>query len=417
MCNQPRCDKPSVELADVFLRYGDAYIEQHRVSTPQDKAIRALSRCRTAALGGHVTRCNHCGIEKNNYNSCRNRHCPKCQKTKQMRWLESRKSELLPVGYFHVVFTIPHELNGIASYNQSLIYNLLFKAAWIAVCELGKNSKDFGGLMGMLAFLHTWGQNLSQHIHLHCMIPGGALCDVDGQKQWKSSKLNYIFSVKVMAKFTGKVFLRLLKEAYKNNEITFGGSISELEKPAKFNQLIALLYKKSWNVYAKEPFNGAEGGLEYLARYVSKTAIGNDRIISHDNQQVTFKWRDYADESKEKIMALDAHEFIRRYLQHVLPNGFMRIRAFGFLANACKAKNIDLIRSQLTPHEKSSRQDKKDKEPIDELMMRLTGIDINLCQNCKIGHLETIGSLPSQWELTLIELNKINEQPQHADTS
>lgn len=412
MCNQPRCGKSSVELADVFLRYGNAYLEKHRISTPQDKAIRALSRCRTAALGGHVTRCNHCGIEKNNYNSCRNRHCPKCQTTKQMRWLASRKSELLPVGYFHVVFTIPHELNGIASYNQSLFYNLLFKAAWIAVCTLGKNSKEFGGLMGMLAFLHTWGQNLSQHIHLHCMIPGGALCDVDGQKQWKSSKPDYLFSVKVMAKFTGKVFLRLLKEAYNNNEIAFGGSISGLEKPVKFNQLIALLYKKSWNVYAKEPFNGAEGGLEYLSRYVSKTAIGNERIISHDNQQVTFKWRDYADENKEKIMVLDAHEFIRRYLQHVLPNGFMRIRAFGFLANACKTKNIDLIRSQITPLENASKQDKKEKEPIDELMMRFAGIDINLCQNCKIGRLETIGSIRSQFDLS-----QINEQPQYIDTS
>jgi len=412
MCKQSKGDKLSVELADVFLRYGDAYIEQHGVSTPQDKAIRALSRCRTAALGGHVTCCTHCGIIKNNYNSCRNRHCPKCQTTKQMRWLESRKSELLPVGYFHVVFTIPHELNGIASYNQSLIYNLLFKAAWIAVCTLGKDNKKFGGLMGMLAFLHTWGQNLSQHIHLHCMIPGGALCEVDGQKQWKSSKPDYLFSVRVMAKFTGKVFLRLLKEAYNNNEIAFGGSISELEKPVKFNQLIASLYKKSWNVYAKEPFKGAEGGLEYLARYVSKTAIGNERIISHDNQQITFKWRDYADEDKEKIMRLDAHEFIRRYLQHVLPNGFMRIRAFGFLANACKAKNIDIIRSQLAPHEKVSKQDKKDKAPIDELMMRVTGIDINLCQHCKIGRLETIGSIRSQWELSLI-----NAQPQYVDTS
>lgn len=412
MCNQQKCDKHSVELADVFLRYGDTYIAQHCISTPQDKAIRALSRCRTAALGGHVTRCNHCGIEKNNYNSCRNRHCPKCQTTKQMRWLESRKSELLPVGYFHVVFTIPHELNGIASYNQSLIYNLLFKATWIAVCTLGKNSKAFGGLMGMLAFLHTWGQNLSQHIHLHCMIPGGALCDVDGQKQWKSCKTDYLFSVKVMAKFTGKVFLRLLREAYNNNELTFGGSITELENPKKFDQLIALLRKRSWNVYAKEPFNGAKGGLEYLARYVSKTAIGNERILSHDNQQITFKWRDYADKSKEKIMALDAHEFIRRYLQHVLPDGFMRIRAFGFLANACKARNIDLIRAQLTPHDKGLKQDKKDKEPIDALMMRLTGIDINLCQTCKIGHLETTRSILNQWQLTLIDA-----QPQYTNTS
>lgn len=411
VCTHPRDSKPSVELADVFLRYGDAYIEQHGVSTPQDKAIRALSRCRTSALGGHITRCNHCGIEKNHYNSCRNRHCPKCQKTKQLRWLEARKSELIPVGYFHVVFTIPHELNGIASYNQSVIYNLLFKSAWIAVSTLGKKNKKFGGLMGMLAFLHTWGQNLSQHIHLHCMIPGGALCDIDGQKQWKSSEPDYLFSVKVMAKFTGKVFLRLLQAAYNNNELTFGGSITELEKAGTFAQLMTVLHQKSWNVYAKEPFNGAEGGLEYLARYVSKTAIGNERLLSHDNQKVTFKWRDYSDESKSKIMDLDAHEFIRRYLQHVLPNGFMRIRAFGFLANACKVKNINLIRSQLAASELVVKSGKKDKEPIAELMMRLTGLDINLCHDCKIGRPVVTRTMLNQHQLNIIS------QSQYIDTS
>lgn len=397
MCNQGRQEKASVELADVFLQYGDGYIEKHGVSAPQNKAIKAISRCRTAVLGGHVTRCNHCGIEKINYNSCRYRHCPKCQTTKQMRWLENRKAEILPVGYFHVVFTIPHELNGIASYNPSLIYNLLFKAAWRTICILGQDKKRLGGSMGMLAFLHTWGQNLSQHIHLHCMVPGGALRDVNGQKEWVSSRTSYLFPKRVMSRFTGKVFIKLLQEAYTNKEIALKGSIADLEDAEKFDQLVVLLRKKSWNVYAKEPFNGAEGGLEYLARYVSKTAIGNERILSCDKQEVTFKWLDYADQSKSKVMKLEAHEFIRRYLQHILPDGFMRIRSFGFLANACKAKNIALIREILTPHESDAllKQDKKEKESIAELMMRLTDIDINSCQHCKIGRLETIQLLPN----------------------
>lgn len=390
-------DKSSIELADIFVRYGDDYIEQHGVSAAQNKAIKAISRCRTAALGGHVTRCDHCSAEEISYNSCRYRHCPKCQTTKQLRWLENRKAELLPVEYFHVVFTIPHELNGIASYNPSWIYNLLFKAAWSTIYTLGQDKKRLGGLMGMLSFLHTWGQNLSQHIHLHCMIPGGALCDFNGQKEWRDCKPGFLFPVKVMSKLFGKTFLKLLQQAYKNNEITFKGSIAELAEHGKFEQLMVLLSNKSWNVYAKTPFNGSEGGLEYLARYVSKTAIGNERLVSCDNQKVTFKWRDYADENQSKFMTLNATEFIRRYLTHVLPDGFMRIRAFGFLANACKAKNINVILPLLNQPQKKDfeKQEKKTKETIAELMERITGIDIYQCQHCKIGRLEIIKSILS----------------------
>ena len=397
MCDQIGRNKPSVELADIFLRYADGYIEQHGVSAPQNKAIKAISRCRTLALGGHVSRCNHCSAEEIAYNSCRYRHCPKCQTTKQLRWLENRKAELLPVEYFHVVFTIPHELNGIASYNPSLLYNLLFKAAWSAIYTLGQDKKRLGGLMGMLAFLHTWGQNLSQHIHLHCMVPGGALCDINGQKEWRDSKPGFLFPVKVISKLFGKTFLKLLQQAYKNNEITFKGAITELAEQEKFKQLMALLSNKSWNVYAKTPFNGSEGGLEYLARYVSKTAIGNERLISHDNQEVTFKWRDYSDENQSKRMTLNAYEFIRRYLTHVLPDGFMRIRTFGFLANACKTKNINLILPLLNHSEEEDceKQEDKKKESIAELMKRITGVDIDQCKHCKIGRLVIIKSILS----------------------
>jgi len=414
VCDQPDRKKTSVELADVFLKYADSYIEQRGVSAAQNKAIKAISRCRTSALGGHVARCNHCGEIEISYNSCRYRHCPKCQTMKRFRWLEDRKKELLPVNYFHVVFTLPHELNPIASYNPSIIYNLLFKAAWSTINTLGQDKKRLAGLMGMLSFLHTWSQNLGQHIHLHCIIPGGALCDVDGQKEWRSSKPGFLFPVKVISKLFGKTFLTVLQKAFANNELCFKGVVSHLSEPKEFGKLIALLTTKSWNVYAKEPFNGAEGGLEYLARYVSKTAIGNERILSCNNNQVTFKWRDYSDQNKSKIMTLEAHEFIRRYLSHVLPDRFMRVRSFGFLANACKTENLNLIRSLLNSDETkqidmpSTVSSSKPfvlnnkiiepsasvtkKESTADLIKRMMGVDVELCKHCKIGRLVIIQS-------------------------
>ena len=249
-----------------------------------------------------------------------------------------------------MVFTLPHELNQLASYNPALTYNLLFKAAWATVDTLGHDKKRLNAQMGMTAFLHTWNQKLSQHNHLHCMVPAGGLSEVDGQMLWNASKKpDYLFPVKVMGKLFGKLFLTELTRAFKNNEFQFKGCITELAKEANFMKLKFQLSKKTWNVYAKEPFNGAEGGMEYLARYFSKTAIGNERILSCDENQVAFKWRDSKDNKKTKVMRLDAHEFIRRYLSHILPHGFMRARYFGFLANAVKAKNITLIRSLLSP--------------------------------------------------------------------
>jgi hypothetical protein len=470
MCDQQDKHRPSIELADIFAKHADSYIEQRGVSAQQHKAINAISRCRTSALGGHALCCDHCGMQDISYNSCRYRHCPKCQTTKQLRWLDQRKSELLPTHYFHVVFTLPHEINHIASYNQSIIYNLLFKAAWLTIDTFGKDENRLAGQMGMLAFLHTWGQNLSQHIHLHCMVPGGALYDDDeGQKQWRSSEKTFLFPSKAMAKYFGKAFLTQLERAHRHNELNLKGGIAELADSKTFGQLMVKLCRKSWNVYAKEPFNGAEGGVTYLARYFAKTAIGNERILSCNDDTVGFKWRDYADDNKTKIMTLDAHEFIRRYLSHILPNGFMRVRSFGILANACKAKNIAIIRDLLssvehksgtsmttnlspTPPEESNTVMQPDKKPfikvitsgessalqpsvnlvanewvspstgiydigpsvvkvrtkesVTELMKRITGIDIERCKHCKIGRLEKTALLP--WT---------NQMPELWDTS
>lgn len=388
MCDAIKKRK-TIELADIFSQYADAYIKDHGVSAAQNKAIKAISRCRTAALGGHIMRCDNCGKEEQSYNSCRYRHCPKCQTTKQLRWLEDRKTELLPVPYFHVVFTLPHELNALASYNPTVIYNVLFKAAWKTIDTLGRDPKRLGGLMGMMAFLHTWGQNLSQHIHLHCMIPGGALYVEALQAKWRATRKGFLFPVKVMSKLFGKKFISLLRQAFTEDKLLFKGSILKLKESLHFEQLLAHLGSKSWNIYAKEPFKGAAGGLEYLARYVSKTALSNDRIISCENGEVRFKWRDYSDHNKEKVLSLKTEEFIRRYLSHVLPDGFMRVRFFGFLANACKAKNINTIRELFSSQDNTANPAviSKDKESIAKLMLRLTGIDIECCKHCKIGHL------------------------------
>lgn len=457
MCHQQDKHRSPVELADIFVKYADTYIEQRGVSAQQHKAINAISRCRTSALGGHVLCCDHCGMQDMSYNSCRYRHCPKCQTTKQLRWLDQRKSELLPTHYFHVVFTLPHEINHIASYNQALIYNMLFKAAWLTTDAFGKDENQLAGQVGMLALLHTWGQNLSKHIHLHCMIPGGALYDDDeGRKQWRSSKKDFLFSSKAMAKYFGASFLTLLERANSNDELNLKGGIAGLSDSKTFGQLMVKLRKKSWNVYAKEPFNGAEGGITYLARYFAKTAIGNERILSCDDHAVRFKWRDYSDDNKTKIMPLDAHEFIRRYLSHILPDGFMRVRSYGFLANACKAKNIAIIRDLLSGSEQINGASVVDdllptqplnktlvipdekpfinaitsddinalqpaenlvvnalvspstgindtghvvipakaNESVVELMKRITGIDIERCKRCKVGRLEKTPLLP-----------------------
>ncbi len=396
-----------------------------------------------------MLRCNHCGVLEMAYNSCRYRHCPRCRAPKKVRWLAERKAELLPVPYFHVVFTLPHELNPIASYNQAVIYNLLFKAAWATVNTLGHDKKRLNGQMGMIAFLHTWSQQLNQHIHLHCMVPAGALCDIDGETQWSASKNpDYLFPVKVMAKLFGKLFLTELTEAFKNQKLQFKGCIAKLAEESHFMKFKATLTPKTWNVYAKEPFNGAEGGMEYLARYFVKTTIGNERLVSFDEHQVRFKWRDSRDNDKIKIMTLDTHEFIRRYLMHILPHGFMRVRYCGFLANSVKAKNIALIRSLLSTDKQydvasndvlhhtftlkmtaipvappmsnmhatdaaveplelnllqrpiskiqgdtlSAQSINKEaaRESTAELMQRIVGIDVTLCKHCKVGHLEKV---------------------------
>jgi hypothetical protein len=389
MCSNNR-DKNATEVADIFRTHIDSYREQYKLSAEQWKVINAICNCRTSALGGHVQKCDCCGVLIISYDSCRNRHCPKCQSMAKAKWLEARKSELLPVEYFHTVFTIPHELNVIAGYNPRIIYNILFKAAWEAVSKLGKDKRRLGGEMGMLATLHTWSQSLLQHIHLHCIIPGGALNE---EGDWVPCKPGFLFPVKALSRIFRGTFASLLRKAYENNELVLKGAIAHLANENVFTDLLNQLMAKEWCVYSKKPFDGANSALEYLGRYTYKIAISNNRILGCDNGKVKFKWRDYADNNKIKIMTLDAHEFIRRFLTHVLPNGFMRIRTFGFWANSCKGKKLQKILNALSHAKMENPADQT--ESAVEFIQRLTGIDVTCCPKCKVGKLHNISVLPN----------------------
>jgi hypothetical protein len=381
MCKSATAVERSCELADILRKYGPTFRNNHRLATPQYKAMRAIEACRTATYGGHILQCDKCGAIEQSYNSCRNRHCPKCQSLAKVKWLDARQKELLPTQYFHVVFTIPHEINLLAQYNHKLIYDLLFKSVWHAVSMLGGNPKHLGGEMGMISILHSWGQSLSQHIHLHCLIPGGAL-----NKKWIPAKKGFLFPVKALSRIFRGYYVSKLREAYKNKLFSYD--------PVKFNQLQDQLMAKDWVVYSKCPFAGPQQVLDYLGRYTHKIAITNNRIISCDNGKVTFKWKDYAHGNKEKIMTIDAQEFIRRFMIHVLPIGFVRIRHFGFLANCCRSDKIETIRQLLDAKEPETTQPK---DETAELMLELTGVDIALCPTCQCGKLFFTAILERQY--------------------
>ncbi len=387
MCLLPEKENPPpVELADIFNLHGDAYCQAHTLTPEQYKVLNAIRNCRTNVLGGHVEQCDHCSAIHCSYNSCRNRHCPKCQAFKAAQWLEAKQAELLPVPYFHVVFTLPHELNNLVLYNKRLLYNMLFESTWETLNKLGNDPKRLNGEMGMMAILHTWGQTISQHNHLHCIVPGGAL---QSTGEWKSSGESYLFPIKVMSKLFRGLFISKLRDQQK--KLKLPDKLTEVLKGNDFDTLLDVLMEKEWIVYAKPPFASPEALLNYLGRYTHKMAISNYRILAYDAETVTFRWRDYADNNKEKVMVLQADEFIRRFLSHVVPECFVRIRSFGFLSNACKAKKIAAIQKQLN-YQRTNPVEKKD---VMTLMRELTGEDVTLCPSCKQGKLHSISTIPS----------------------
>ncbi len=350
--------------------------------------MRAVEVCRTSVLGGHKDRCDSCGHIEISYNSCRNRHCPKCQTLQKEKWIEARNEDLLPIQYFHVVFTIPSELNPLVIMNQKVMYDLMFRSVSETLMELSGNPKHLGTRIGFMGVLHTWGQNLMDHPHIHCVVTGGGLSP-EG-KRWISSRRKFFIPVRIMsALFRGK-FLSHLKSTFESGDLIFPGGIDHLREPHAFEMYRRQFYHKKWVVYCKPPFDGAEGVLQYLGRYTHRIAISNNRILSAEGGNVSFRWRDYADGDKQKTMTLKADEFIRRYLLHVLPNRYVRIRHFGLLANRRRKNNITLCRELLgIPRTKT----KEPKETWQEQLLRITGIDVSACPVCRKGRMFRVEEL------------------------
>jgi Putative transposase/Transposase zinc-binding domain len=336
-----------LEVADVFRQHGPGFLKRwgHTVSPQQRKALRDIGACRTATLGGHIEQCDHCPHRVIAYNSCRNRHCPKCQSSARDRWLTERAKELLPVPYCHVVFTVPEQLAPLALQNQRLFYGLLFRAVSQTLLEIAADPRHLGAQIGFLAVLHTWSQNLLHHPHVHCVVPAGGISP-DGSR-WIRCRQKFFLPVRVLSRlFRGKL-LAFLRDAYTQGKLQFSGRLAAFADPARLQAWLRRLQKSDWVVYAKPPFGGPEHVLKYLARYTHRVAISNGRLLSCEQGRVSFRWRDSKDNNRTKTMTLDAVEFIRRFMLHVLPSGLVKIRHFGFLANRNRSARLNLCREHL----------------------------------------------------------------------
>jgi hypothetical protein len=339
--------RPPFEVADIIRRAGTQFIERYRqsLSWMQLKVLTAIERCRTPALGGHRDRCVRCGYEATSYCSCRNRHCPKCQTNAREKWLRARQRELLPVGYYHLVFSVPHALVPLIWQNQKILFALLFEATAATLLEVAADPQHLGADIGFLTILHTWGQTLQRHPHIHCVVPGGGLSP--DRTRWIASRSHFFLPVRVLSRvFRGK-FVAGLREAFQRNKLVFHGPCLPLAKEKAFATFLRTLLRQDWAVYAKPPFGGPEHVLQYLARYTHRVAISNHRLLSVDEEQVRFRWKDYAHHSKQRVMTLSHEEFLRRFLQHVLPRGFPRIRYFGWLANRKRRALLPVCRALL----------------------------------------------------------------------
>ena len=341
--------RPPWEVADVIRKTGSKFLERYRQSLTwaQVKVLTAIVRCRTAALGGHRDRCRRCGYQAISYNSCRNRHCPKCQTNAREKWLHQRQQELLPVDYYHLVFSIPHTLLPLVWQNKKVLFTLLFEAAAATLLEVAADPKHLGAEIGFLSILHTWGQTLQPHPHLHCVVPGGGLSP--DHQRWIASRVHFFLPVKVLSRvFRGK-FVDGLRRAARAGRLTFHGECLPLANPQAFAAFLRTLFQQDWGVYAKPPFGGPEHVLQYLACYTHRVAISNHRLLDVSDSHVTFRWKDYAQGSRQRTMTLTGEEFLRRFVQHVLPKGFPRIRYFGWLANRRRKNLLPLCRVLLTP--------------------------------------------------------------------
>src|SRR6267143_1817121 len=334
--------RPPLEVADLIRIAGNAFIERSRqwIRGKHVKVLLAIARCRTAALGGHLDECTRCGHRAISYNSCRNRHCPKCQTAARERWIAARQRELLPTRYVHVVFTLPQQLAPLALQNKKVIYDLLFRASAEALLEVARHPRHLGAEIGFFTVLHTWNQKLGLHPHVHCVIPTGGL-SLD-HTHWVKSRDRFFLSIHVLRRvFRGK-FVAALKQAFRDRQLVFHGNLTLLAQPRTFAAWLRPLFRKDWVVYSKPPFGGPEYVLQYLGRYTHRVAISNHRLVSYVKGKVTFRWRDSAHNNEQKLMSLSLDEFLRRFLLHLLPKGFVRIRNFGFLANRRRAVLLPL---------------------------------------------------------------------------
>lgn len=379
------------DLGDILRVHGDRYLARHGATPTQERVLRALAECRTAALGGHLEACDGCGHRRAVYHSCRNRHCPKCQTMAQSDWLEARREDLLPIEYFHVVFTLPHELCALALYRPRVVYDLLFRAATETLATFARDPRyvkgESGGTLGTTAILHTWGQNLSLHPHLHCVVTGGML-SADGERFEMPRSKGFLFPVRALSKVYRGKFLDGLRQAFK------AGKLGEDETAPS---LCHRLRRIDWVVYAKAPFGGPEQVLAYLGRYTHRIAISNHRLLTADQDHVAFHYRDYADgadDRKRKVMQLETLEFIRRFSMHVLPKGFVRIRHYGLLANRHRRSKVARCRILLTAESPPQSTRKPAPESCSEKLLRRSGVDILLCPVCREGRMHTVDEIP-----------------------
>jgi len=380
--------KPTI--ADIFRLHGN---ELSFVLPEQQKVIHDIIACRTAELGGHVLVCDHCGCAEISYNSCRNRHCPQCQSLAKAKWIMAREMELLPVPYFHVVFTFSDLLYPLALQNKKVIYDILFRASSETLKEVAANPKNLGAHIGFISILHTWDQKLNHHPHIHCIVPGGGLAA--DKTEWISSSENFFLSVKILSVVFRAKFLSYLEQAYKTHKLVFYGAQAGLSDLKAFKELLVQSYAKNWVVYSKRPFAGPKQVLDYLGRYTHRVAISNNRIISLTESTVTFQWKDRKNGGAVKTMTLDAVEFMCRFLLHVLPHGFMKIRHYGFLGNPGKKKALDLCK-ELIGGKDTNDESKETPQTWQELLFHLTGRDPTICPNCGKGHLVLFMELPAK---------------------
>lgn len=370
--------RPALEVADVFRHHGEDF--RHRrgahLGRVERRVMSAVEQCRTAALGGHVEQCGDCGLIRHAYNSCRNRHCPKCQGLAHAEWLEARQAELLPAPYYHVVFTLPPQAAEIAFQNKHVVYAILFRAAAEALREIAADPRHLGAEVGAVAVLHTWGQTLQHHPHLHCIVPGGGLSP--DQTRWVSCRPGFFLPVRVLSRRFRTLFLGQLRAAFAAGGLRFSGALAALENAAAFAKSVDAMSRAEWVVYAKRPFAGPEQVLAYLGRYTHRVAIANSRLTALQDGKVSFTWKDYRQEGKTKVMTLEADEFMRRFLLHAVPDGFHRIRHIGFLANGHRTAKLALCRTLLA----AARPEPPPVEGYRERHRRLTGHDLAVCPDC-----------------------------------